>query len=154
VNVTSHRPMKDALGLGVIPQQIALVVGQFVHSILPPAPIVAGQKITRRLAGLSPMMAALVVRKRCVGPHRRLNGRRGHVAEALKIVANVKGAPTALYVGRMAIGDRRPATARLRLNVNFPLRRILKIAAMHAGSESLRFSRAYSSLANPPSYYH
>jgi hypothetical protein len=31
VNGTSHRPMDDALGLGVVPQQIALVVGQFVH---------------------------------------------------------------------------------------------------------------------------
>ena len=29
---------------------------------------------------------------------------------------------------------------RLRLNVNFPLPHILKIAAMHAGSESLRFN--------------
>jgi hypothetical protein len=44
--------------------------------------------------------------------------------------------------GPLSVPDaaRRPATARLRLNVNFLLRRILKIAAMHAGSESLRFS--------------
>ena len=29
-------PMDDALGLGVVPQQIALVVGQFAHSALSP----------------------------------------------------------------------------------------------------------------------
>jgi len=34
VKATSHRPMDDALGLGVVPQQIALVVGQFAHSII------------------------------------------------------------------------------------------------------------------------
>src|SRR5262249_38302650 len=65
--------------------QIALVVGQFVHSVLPPAPIVAGQKITRRLAGLSPMMAVLIV-LRGAGPHRLLNGMPGHVAEPLNFV--------------------------------------------------------------------
>jgi hypothetical protein len=32
VNGTSHWPMDDALGLGVVPQQVALVVEQFALS--------------------------------------------------------------------------------------------------------------------------
>jgi hypothetical protein len=39
-----------------------------------------------------------------VGSHRPLNGRPGHVAEPLKIVANAKGSPPTSVVGRMAIG--------------------------------------------------
>ena len=31
MNGASHRPMENALCLGVVPQQIAFVVGQFVH---------------------------------------------------------------------------------------------------------------------------
>jgi len=34
VNGASYGPMDDALGLGVVPQQIAFVVRQFVHSAL------------------------------------------------------------------------------------------------------------------------
>jgi hypothetical protein len=39
MNGASHRPMDmdDALGLGVLPEQIALVLGQFVHSKNTPA---------------------------------------------------------------------------------------------------------------------
>ncbi len=63
MNGTSLSPMDDALGLGVVPQQIAFVVGQFVHSAFAPAPFASRQKITRRLAGLSPMMTVLVTRR-------------------------------------------------------------------------------------------
>ena len=38
INGTSHRPMDHALGLGVVSQQVALIVGQFVHSARPASP--------------------------------------------------------------------------------------------------------------------
>jgi hypothetical protein len=44
----------------------ALVVGQFVHSALPPAPFASSQK-TRRLAGFRWR------REKYVGPHRHLS---------------------------------------------------------------------------------
>jgi len=66
------------------------------HS-LAPTPCAFGQKITRRVAGLSPIVAALILR-RGVGPRRHLDSRPGRVAEPLRFVA--KGRWSADWLGR------------------------------------------------------
>src|SRR5262249_9396402 len=61
-----------------------------------------------------------------VGSHRLLNGRAGHAAELLKIVANAKGSPPT-SVGEN--GDRRRATQRaaLRVDVSCDVRHRLRL---------------------------
>jgi hypothetical protein len=79
--------------------------------------LAAGQKTTRRLAGLSRNGGSRYT-KRCVGPRRRPNGKPGRVAEPLRFVANARSS-----AGRFG-----PRISSLSFSFNFLLRRTAIIA--------------------------